>query len=70
MTRTTTLAVFAVLGAAFAAWSAYTVVRPEQRSIVQLIDRVGRSRLGRWALLLGWAWLGWHLFARGSGAFE
>jgi hypothetical protein len=23
-----------------------------------------RSRVGRWFVLLGWVWLGWHLFVR------
>ena len=23
-----------------------------------------RSRVGRWFVLIGWAWLGWHLFVR------
>jgi hypothetical protein len=23
-----------------------------------------RSRAGRWFVLVGWAWLGWHLFVR------
>lgn len=27
---------------------------------------VMRTRLGRWFVLLGWWWLGWHLFARSS----
>ena len=28
------------------------------------VRRVTSSRLGRWLLLLAWAWLGWHAFAR------
>lgn len=23
-----------------------------------------RSRAGRWFVLIGWVWLGWHLFVR------
>jgi hypothetical protein len=23
-----------------------------------------RSRVGRWLVLIGWVWLGWHLFVR------
>ncbi|HZD38383.1 MAG TPA: DUF6186 family protein [Actinomycetes bacterium] len=23
-----------------------------------------RSRIGRWFVLIGWIWLGWHLFVR------
>lgn len=28
-----------------------------------------RSWVGRVLLLLGWAWLGWHLFVRGTASF-
>ena len=34
----------------------------------ELFSMLARSRVLRWTLLLGWAWLGWHLFVRGSGA--
>lgn len=27
---------------------------------------LARSRAGRWFLLFGWLWLGWHLFVRGG----
>ncbi len=23
-----------------------------------------RTRIGRWFVLIGWLWLGWHLFVR------
>ncbi len=26
-----------------------------------------RTRPGRWFVLVGWAWLGWHLFVRATG---
>jgi hypothetical protein len=32
-----------------------------------VLSFVMRPLLGRWLLLLGWWWLGWHLFARSSG---
>jgi hypothetical protein len=29
-----------------------------------------RKRAVRILVVVGWVWLGWHLFARGSGAFK
>jgi sirohydrochlorin ferrochelatase len=34
------------------------------------ITALTRRRAVRIVVVLGWAWLGWHLFARGSGAFR
>jgi hypothetical protein len=31
---------------------------------------VTRRRAVRILVVIGWIWLGWHLFARGSGAFK
>ena len=25
-----------------------------------------KSRLGRWSMLAGWLWLGWHVFVRAN----
>jgi hypothetical protein len=33
-------------------------------SAADTITLVMRRRVGRWAVLLGWLWLGWHLFVR------
>ncbi len=35
-----------------------------------VVGALARSCTGRIVLLLVWAWLGWHHFARGSGAFQ
>jgi hypothetical protein len=67
--RFVTLAGFAVLGAFGICWSAVSA----RRSLVtlpQLLGRVAASRPVRLLFVVAWAWLGWHLFARGSGAFE
>ena len=29
-----------------------------------VLDFLTRSRPGRWFVLIGWLWLGWHLFVR------
>jgi len=34
------------------------------------LARANESRVCRVVVALVWAWLRWHLFARGSGAFE
>jgi hypothetical protein len=47
------------------------LVRTHRRGVTigRLAGWVMRGRLGWFAVLLGWAWLGWHLFVRGSGPF-
>jgi len=70
MTRIITLAGFAVLSLLVVGWSAYTHRRPDWCTLPQLVARITRSRTGRLVIVLAWAWVGWHLFARGSGAFE
>ena len=70
MTRIATLAGFAVLAVLFVGLSVYTHRRPTWWTLPQLVARITRSRAGRLVIVLVWAWVGWHLFARGSGAFE
>jgi hypothetical protein len=68
--RVVTLAGFAVLAAAGLWWSAVTARRPSFVTLPRLLARATGSRAVRIVFALAWAWLGWHLFARGSGAFE
>ena len=37
--------------------------------LVPALRYLTRRWPGRVLLLLGWAWLGWHLFVRGSASF-
>jgi len=69
-TRLATLTGFTLLAAAVAAWSVVTTRRPSLETLPTLLSRITSSRLVRLLLVIAWAWLGWHLFARGSGAFE
>jgi hypothetical protein len=66
--RALTFAGYGVIVLALAAWQAASVVRG-----LLTLDQAVRLLLRRPALralfLLGWAWLGWHLFARGSAGF-
>ncbi|MGH3328383.1 MAG: DUF6186 family protein [Streptomycetales bacterium] len=61
----TTLAGYAFLGIAMlalevAGWSRRLPVPTLGQCLAWLME----SRPGRWFILLGWAWLGWHLFVR------
>ena len=68
--RTLTYLGFAVIAAAAVAWSYVSARRPNLVTVPQLLVRLTRSRVVRLLILLVWGWIGWHLFARGSGAFE
>jgi hypothetical protein len=70
MNRGITLAGYVVLAAALvlrelSAWRArrqHRVRRP--LTFGELVVAVVRPSQLRWPLLVGWLWLGWHLFAR------
>jgi hypothetical protein len=66
VTRSVTLAGYAVLLAALLA--AEAVGRRWRRSptLADVLTSVTRPRPGRWLLLAGWLWVGWHLFVRAS----
>jgi hypothetical protein len=70
MNRGSTLAGFVILAAALVlrelsaqrARSQHRVPRP--LTFGELVVGVARLSHVRWPLLVGWLWLGWHLFAR------
>jgi Family of unknown function (DUF6186) len=66
--RDATFAVYAVIGVALVALQAVTW-RRGSLTLGQLTSHLMRRRSVRLVFLLGWAWLGWHLFARGSATF-
>ena len=68
--RSLTLAGFALIAAAAIGWSVVAARRPSVITLPRLLARATGSRIVRLVFVLVWAWLGWHLFARGSGAFE
>ena len=68
--RGVTYAGFAVLVAIGIGLSVFTARRSDWTTLPQLLVRLTRSRVVRLLFVLAWAWVGWHLFARGSGAFE
>ena len=66
--RDATFAAYALIGVALVTLQA-VAWRRGSVMLGQLSDRLMRRRFVRLLFLLGWAWLGWHLFARGSATF-
>ena len=69
-TRFITLAGFVLIAAAATFLAVVSARRPSLVTLPRLLARATESRTCRLVLALVWAWVGWHLFARGSGAFE
>ncbi|HEX2119323.1 MAG TPA: DUF6186 family protein [Acidimicrobiales bacterium] len=67
MSRTTTLAGYAVIAAGFIALQAVSLLTGRVPTIGRMAAMVARRRVGRMLLLAGWLWVGWHLFVRSSG---
>jgi Family of unknown function (DUF6186) len=66
--RDVTFAAYALIGATLVTLQA-VAWRHGSLTLGQLTDRLMRRRSVRYAFVLGWAWLGWHLFVRGSATF-
>ena len=69
-TRVITFLGYGIILASIVAWAALTARHPRWLSLPDAFTLMTRSRTVRILLVIGWIWLGWHLFARGSGAFE
>lgn len=44
--------------------------RANWMTLTDALNALTRKRPVRILVVIGWIWLGWHLFARGSGAFK
>jgi hypothetical protein len=67
MTGLVIIGAFAVLVVTMAALDGWARWRGYRHlTIGGVVSFVMRTQVGRWSLLLGWWWLGWHLFARSS----
>ena len=44
--------------------------RANWMTLPDALSALTRKRFVRILVVIGWIWLGWHLFARGSGAFK
>jgi hypothetical protein len=64
VSRTATLLGYCLLAAAFAGCQVAGLLSGRIPTIGQTVARITAGRAGRWLLLAGWLWLGWHLFAR------
>jgi hypothetical protein len=63
--RAANLVLWAVICAALAGWQILTA-RRQLPTIATVVRRAREWWPSRLVLLLGWAWLGWHLFVRTS----
>jgi hypothetical protein len=64
MSRTTTLIGYSVIAGALVACQLASLVSHRIPSIGQVASLIASRRAGRWFLLAGWLWVGWHLFVR------
>jgi hypothetical protein len=63
--------VYAVIAALALVWGVCTyVLRPRYATLNDVAARLMRHPIARWAVWALWAFIGWHLFVRGQGAFE
>ncbi len=64
MSRTVTLAGYAVLAAALVGCQVAALLTRRFPTIGQAVSFVTRLGAGRWLVLAAWLWTGWHLFVR------
>ena len=64
MSRTATLVGYCVIAVAFIGCQLASRVSRRVPSIGQVASLMASRRAGRWLLLAGWLWVGWHLFVR------
>jgi len=66
MTESITVVGYCVLAAALVACEAMGRMRRRTPTLAEALALVTRWRAGRWLVLGGWLWLGWHVFVRGD----
>ncbi len=62
MSGATTVAGYALLGVAVVGCQVLALVTGRIPTVGQAVSRLTRRRPGRWLVLGGWLWIGWHLF--------
>ena len=63
--------VHAVIGAVAVLWGVFTHAhRDGYATLDAVVTRLMRYPVTRWAVWALWAFIGWHLFVRGSGPFK
>jgi hypothetical protein len=68
--RTLTFAGYAAILSLIVLWTVMTARHERWMTLPAAVTALMRRRGVRILVMLGWVWLGWHLFARGSGAFK
>ena len=68
--RTITFVGFGLILVAMITWATVAALVPSWMSLPDAFRVLTRRRAVRLLVVAGWIWLGWHLFARGSGAFN
>lgn len=68
--RTITFVGFGPILVAMITWATVAALVPSWMSLPDAFRVLTRRRAVRLLVVAGWIWLGWHLFARGSGAFN
>jgi hypothetical protein len=66
MTHAVTVAGYFVLAAAIIGYDVAGRVWRRTPTLGEAATLATRFRAGRWLVLGGWLWLGWHLFVRGD----
>jgi uncharacterized protein DUF6186 len=66
MTRAVTLWGYVLLAVAGVACQVAGLVLGRTATLGQALNRLRRVRAGRFLLLSGWLWAGWHTFVRGG----
>ncbi len=66
-----TYAGYATIAALWVLWTVFTLTqRPRYATLGGIVRRMMRHPVMRWVLWASWAFVGWHFFVRGSGAFK
>ncbi len=68
--RTATFVGYGVIVASVVVLAMVAARRTNWMTLPDALRALTRKRAVRILVVVGWVWLGWHLFARGSGAFE
>lgn len=70
MTRMGTFVGYGTILALVILWAAVASRHGNWMTLPDAWNTLRRRRAVRILVVVGWIWLGWHLFARGSGAFQ
>jgi hypothetical protein len=64
--RATNLALWVLIAGCLVGWHLITMLSKQLPSVAVVFQHARRLWVTRWIVLLGWVWLGWHLFVRTS----